>query len=444
MAESSGDDLGPCGVPLLVGAHDDGSGSDSDLGLRGVPVPAAGANDDGSDTDLEPRGVPVPGATDGSSSDTDLGPRGVQLPPRRGRPPAPRPQQADLVPAPIDTGEETRLVQWLRSHSVDASEVERGLVTALISHEGTRQYTTAEDVENIFAHVLGPTPRAVTSRVAEAAGLDMRVDTLKSHVDHVVSAVHCTSSMMLDTVCNEFSEKIDNGTLKGLAAYMQTVNDETSIRLRPGKEQTQAEVHKLLQSDLVLGLLVTPTSEYKPEMIVLRIPAVLQSMDHNTGETIVKCVQDCWAIPSVQRLLRKCDRLIALTTNDRAGSNLRAEAYFEEHKGETEHRLRTTCDVHKMHTAAGLQLDLQKRVTSGVVNVGISMQGSGGVASLRLALELFFKARARRITTRPPPGPSTAPYELREATLDLYLNDTPADLRRGVIIRRLLNGDWSK
>lgn len=217
----------------------------------------------------------------------------------------------------------------------------------------------------------------------------------------------------MTALCRELAQQIGSGILTPLVAYTQTLDDETALRIRCDDvgDSKESAVTKILQTEATLGLLVR--REGVPEFIVIRIPTYLQHLDHNTAETLLAAVSQTWDIPAITAILALFPRTVAMMTNDRAASNLRRELIFMRDKLDSEHRLRTTCDVHKAHTAQGHQFDLVKPLVSGVIGLGVSMMSGGSTSALRDVLRLYFTARLRIIGDRCPfMGPPGASCEL--------------------------------
>ena len=435
MDDDFGDDFG-------LPSSDDGL----DLGPPGVPA----VSDD--DEDLGPPGVPP------ASPLEDLGPPGVIVARGRGRPPKPvvAAVALALLPAPVPVPPpDSALEHWLLASVTIGEDIVDELGAAILDcltvPARHRKEAVRDQVLSICDHVFGLYARPASSRLAEAIGLGVRYDTFTSHLREIVGTTFTLARMSLSAACMELRSAIQAGLYEVLFGITQTVNDETCIRLRTAtataETPTAGNSHqgvptKVLQTEAQFALQLRQPNGTQL-LLVFRMPTLIQHMDHNTADTLHQCTQDVWNIHAVQGLLSECPRVIHLTTNDRAASNLRCEKFMRMGKPITHHRLRTTCDVHKGHTSQGHQFDLQKSLISGVINVGVAMQAGGSLESLRCTLRLYFAARLRFYRHRRVAPPGSPQHDFREASLALYLDKSTADALRELTLRRMLNGDWT-
>ena len=120
----------------------------------------------------------------------------------------------------------------------------------------------------------------------------------------------------------------------------------------------------------------------------LRVPTSLQVLENATGDVLLKCITDIWAIPKFKELMRETGAAdVTTTTADRRSANLRAESAAR--RDATGPRLELPCDVHKTSTVHGYTCGLSPREVSGIIHVSVAMCPAGMVAALRDALEVI-------------------------------------------------------
>ena len=126
-----------------------------------------------------------------------------------------------------------------------------------------------------------------------------------------------------------------------------------------------------------------------------------------------------------------------------AGGNLRCEHHLRQHKSTKELRLRTTCAVHRCHTAQTHQLSLVSRVVSGLLRVALTMKVGGSLQALRRAMDIYLQSRLVVRQGLHPPGPDSSQSIYREAVLKLFLGVSHgvAGACRAFTLRKYLNGD---
>ena len=143
--------------------------------------------------------------------------------------------------------------------------------------------------------------------------------------------------------------------------------------------------------------------------------------------------------------MSKCPRVIHVACSDRAGPNVKSDKSLYHEKSGNSERLHLWCDVHKSHTSQTHQLDLQKPVVSGVLNVALSQKPGGTTDKFRQVVKLCMRVRLRVYRGATPPGPESIQWKYREAALALFLNDVPhgtKGIKRRATLRTYLNGDW--
>ena len=111
--------------------------------------------------------------------------------------------------------------------------------------------------------------------------------------------------------------------------------------------------------------------------------------------------------------MSKCPRVIHVACSDRAGPNVKSDKSLYHEKSGNSERLHLWCDVHKSHTAQAHQLDLQKPVVSGVLNVALSQKPGGTTDKFRQVVKLCMRVRLRVYRDATPPGPESIQWKYR-------------------------------
>ena len=89
--------------------------------------------------------------------------------------------------------------------------------------------------------------------------------------------------------------------------------------------------------------------------------------------------------------MSKCPRVIHVACSDRAGPNIKSDKSLDHEKSGNSERLHLWCDVHKSHTSQTHQLDLQKPVVSGILNVALSQKPGGTTDKFRQVVKLCMR-----------------------------------------------------
>jgi hypothetical protein len=436
--------------------------SDDELGPRGLAAPDQidGAS---SDIDMLERGLPSQAAACDSDSESDLGLRGLgviahPVPKKRGRPAKPVAEPTAAVSEqPMRTSEQN-LFAWFRPHS----DLQKAFVDCW-THTPRR----AENVDNVARavdHMFGKFRRVVGGPSAlEAVALGIHEKSLPDYILEVQATSHIALNLSVESFCDYVSGCIADGSCVPVAAFTSTKNDETSVILRVenesereswagGQASKRAKFHKhgvvgkVLQTIAEIGFVL---KRRDGQYILSRCPITVpvQVMDANTGETLRRCVDEVWDIPRLQLLVQRFLLQIHLTCNDRAGSNIRCEKFFRQNMHLQELRCRTSCDVHKVHTAQGLQFALVPGYISGLIAFALAAKNGSGITGLKHGLALLFSARLVIYRDAFPDDPGTPKARSQNAALDLFMSPRThgaAVLKRKCVLQRMLNGDWSR
>ena len=210
---------------------------------------------------------------------------------------------------------------------------------------------------------------------------------------------------------------------------------------------------QVFQLEAVCAFLLRLRGQYT--LLHFALPGTLRVVDRVTTETTKAIIDEVLTFPRLKELLEAFPLVVHLTCNDRCGSNNAAEKCLFVAKDKDTHRLRTTCEVHKIHTCTSYQLDCQKDLASGIVNLGLAQRPGGAFGSLKNAVKLFFMARMQVLRDVAPPRPDSPEHRYRLAVLDLYLpgstqhrgstqfkGSTQFQLKRRMVLTAILNGDW--
>lgn len=145
----------------------------------------------------------------------------------------------------------------------------------------------------------------------------------------------------------------------------------------------------------------------------------LQIVDRCTGETIRAAWLEQTALPLLQAFRQEFGVSVDVSTCDRAGSNLRAEASVADQRPWP--RMTLPCDIHTVHTIQGHVYCVVGAVMSGLLAFALAQRPCGAVAKLRTALEGVLLDRVEWVE-----GPLPA-YELLQSRSSLFDLCLPSD-----------------
>lgn len=171
-------------------------------------------------------------------------------------------------------------------------------------------------------------------------------------------------------------------------------------------------------------------------------------LDRNTGENNVDALLRQEArIPGLKCFQDQFPLTIRMTTADRAGANIRAEQHMKAINPQ-QTVLQYPCDVHKKASCLKSALRVVDDVVSGTVNVGLSMEPIGSLATLRTMLQEIFMEHLQIIFDEPPGG-EVARHQ--HALLDLCLPEGSGTggvswktKKRRMILKYFANSDLQK
>lgn len=185
-------------------------------------------------------------------------------------------------------------------------------------------------------------------------------------------------------------------------------------------------------------------------LISVDIPTTMEPLDRNTGENIAEAFrQQERRLPGLPCFQEQFGFNVKMAIADRAGGNIRAESHFK-FTNPKQTTLEFPCDVHKKATYLKGALNVVQSVISGVVNVGLSLEGIGSLATLRDILQSVFREKLEVVFDNPPGG---AIAKHRLAVLDLvcappHRNKTPElaakTKKRRLILNYFCNSDLEK
>jgi hypothetical protein len=170
-------------------------------------------------------------------------------------------------------------------------------------------------------------------------------------------------------------------------------------------------------------------------------------LDRCTADNLKHALSDIvGVVPELDRLARKCQLSLQLSTTDRFPANFRCEKAIQAEDPSCKWvKCHLPCDVHKVSTSQGSQFELLSSHVSSMLNLGLSMTPAQSTASMRSALERLFEAKLRVIYSVPPEG-DTLKHRLAVLDLFLSLQNSSAGKRalpklQRAIISFFLNGD---
>jgi hypothetical protein len=204
---------------------------------------------------------------------------------------------------------------------------------------------------------------------------------------------------------------------------------------------------KVLQSEFQIITLLQKNNTSSFFRISGSVPTVLQVLDRCTADNLKHALSDIvGVVPELDRLARKCQLSLQLSTTDRFPANFRCEKAIQAEDPSCKWvKCHLPCDVHKVSTSQGSQFELLSSHVSSMLNLGLSMTPAQSTASMRSALERLFEAKLRVIYSAPPEG-DTLKHRLAVLDLFLSLQNSSAGKRalpklQRAIISFFLNGD---
>lgn len=175
------------------------------------------------------------------------------------------------------------------------------------------------------------------------------------------AATFCSIRAWVGGLLHQVRRVVDRGDYIAQACTTFLMSDETT--LPSGKHRWQAKVADphtaaedgplhMVQSEVVLGMLLTRSSTGKACFWTVPVPTPLQCVDHCTGETLHALWSALTDIPQWAEVQRLFNHRFHCRIMDRAGSNIRAHRLEEQAHPEDMH-LWMSCDSHLVSTVTG-------------------------------------------------------------------------------------------
>ena len=406
---------------------------------------------------LEAEGLPCPcseepaaGSVSGSSIGGHLGrqssPRSF---PRRHRPyclvtlPSRVPAEEQVVALPPPTGVES-------SFQLCCQSFEKAVAVGKEVPEHSIDPEIRSSVESVLALRDRPVPG---STKVEAELLKRSCFRLKSLKHRVAAGVLARSGVGLSTLRRELRDTATQHPMdfKVLLDISGRSYDETPTRLRVGDEG--AALAKVLQSSMLWAFLLKvriPARELRPEgwqhvLLRGRTATSLQAMESNAAECVRQAIAD--QCPTLYHSIG--ERKVHLVCTDGATANSRAERGILQDPplgivpgpGEAVSLLHINCAAHKAQAVMKQVDSLVPAVSTGILNLGLSLRSCGALSVLRRILAETIKDRLRVIQSSPPP-PNVAARNLKLIRI-FCARGGRRRKRLGAIFALLTNGDWN-
>ena len=208
-------------------------------------------------------------------------------------------------------------------------------------------------------------------------------------------------------------------------------------------DQQESRYCKILRLEWELGFLIFDKATLKNKFVTLPIPLPLTAVSRNTAECLVKAIDQAMSrLPELTAFENDFEHVIRLAVIDRFSANYKAERHIRSRSS----RMISTvfaCDVHKMSGCIKKGLSLTDDTLSGLVNLGLALEGSGVLSQMRSILQEIFDEQLVVVIDHPP-DENSGIFQHRKALLDLFLPvQGPKSLKRRFILQTMCNSDVS-
>eukprot|EP00435_Cladocopium_sp_Y103_P020635 s658_g5.t1 len=200
---------------------------------------------------------------------------------------------------------------------------------------------------------------------------------------------------------------------------------------------------KILSLDWQLGFVVWDVRLRRHKLITVPLPVPLSAVDRNTAECLVGVIDQVHAlVPELDGFFSDFGFHVRMPVIDRFAANFKAERFIRTRDPGVISAM-FTCDVHKASGCVKNALSLNDDSLSGIINLGLSLEGSGSLDRMRGILQEIF-ADELQVVYQQPPGEGTEVFKHRQAVLSTFLPlKTPKSRKRCFVLHCLANSDIS-
>ena len=277
---------------------------------------------------------------------------------------------------------------------------------------------------------LGDVARPMLPRTAEAKQLDLvSTSHFVAKVQYLGACTHVASRLAWSGYASKLICDIRTKQVEPIAMYVYMLSDVTDMAMSVQlgsrnatttnfQKQTQKELCKVLQSELILGFFIRDNAPgAKPYFDYIDIPNTLQNADRGTAETLRAQVEDLLNIPLMQELRALFPHVFDLVSQDLGSNNVRHEN-FKLEECPSAMRLAGFCLAHRFSTLQGHANKVLGDTMSGVVALAMAQRPTGCFDHLVQALTDSLRARANPLVGVPEPCESSEEYKSRHVLLN--------------------------
>lgn len=202
---------------------------------------------------------------------------------------------------------------------------------------------------------------------------------------------------------------------KYIVVRLYVVSSSWASRAEPRRAGWKFQKVKELTN---LGFLTVERSTNKRRLTTIQIPVSMSSMDKNTAENqcsvMLRVMQK---IPELKAFQKEFPTQCRFAVVDRFGANTRGEEFLDSHDPDNITTI-FGCEVHKAAGSLKRALAVEDNTISGVVNVGLALEGAGTLQTLRAILQDIFRTDLIVVFDEPPGGHVV---RHRKAILNMFL-----------------------
>lgn len=135
------------------------------------------------------------------------------------------------------------------------------------------------------------------------------------------------------------------------------------------------------------------------------VPCPLKAIERNTAECQVAVLEAAMSnVPDLKAFESEFPVALRLPACDRFAANSRGEQYLRSTRGDNALTTTFSCEVHKAASSCKQALFIEDNTVSGVINIGLSLEGSGSLQTLRSILQSIFEEELQIVYSDPPTG----------------------------------------
>lgn len=310
------------------------------------------------------------------------------------------------------------------------------LPSQLVTGNEEHTSSTAQLTTTVVQYFVQSNSMKSVATVAESSGKTHKI--ISNGLQRTASAMVFSAAWMVGCSLSTWRQLFRSGRFRPVAVIDKMLYDETPLKMKlqewnnflgvadgmssrhQANLQETYKYAKILRLDWQLGFVVWDVQLRRHKLVTVPMPVPLSAVDRNTAECLIGVIDQVHAlVPELDGFFSDFGFHVRMPVIDRFAANLKAETFIRTRDPGVISGM-FTCDVHKASGCVKNALSLNDDSLSGIINLGLSLEGSGSLDRMRRILQEIF-ADELQIVYEQPPGEGTEVFKHRQAVLRTFL-----------------------